>query len=354
MNSSNKAVSTWLIIVCVTIFLMIVVGGVTRLTHSGLSMVDWKPIMGFIPPIGDAEWQDTFEAYQQFPEYQLVNKGMDLQAFKSIFYWEYGHRVLGRSIGVIFFLPMIVLWLFGKIDAKLMPRLVVGLVLGGLQGLMGWYMVMSGLVDIPRVSHYRLAAHLSLALIILCYLYWIILDLYSVRRFQMPSLFRKLASVVVGLVSLQIIYGAFTAGLRAGLGYNTFPLMDGKLIAEAATMMSPLWLNFFENGAMIQFVHRWVGTLLLVSVAGLFGMAMGKKLPRPIVSASLVLVTLVVAQYLLGILTLINYVPVFLGSLHQAVACLVLLGSVHLVYIVRDVSGVSLNKLESTTKEAVD
>jgi cytochrome c oxidase assembly protein subunit 15 len=336
MNSANKAVSAWLIVVCVTIFLMIVVGGVTRLTHSGLSMVDWKPIMGFIPPLGETQWQSAFESYKQFPEYQLVNKGMDLTEFKSIFYWEYGHRVLGRSIGVIFLVPMMLLWWLGKIEKPLMPKLIVGLILGGLQGLMGWYMVMSGLVDIPRVSHYRLAAHLSLALVILSYLFWIILDLHKTRRFQVPPAFKALSVLILCLVSLQIVYGAFTAGLRAGLGYNTFPLMEGKLIAEAATMMSPMWLNFLENGAMIQFVHRWVGTLLLVVVAAVLGISIQRKLPGPVVWTAAVLVTMVFVQYLLGILTLINYVPVFLASTHQAVACVVLLAAVYLVYIVRD------------------
>ena len=336
MNSANKAVSVWLIVVCVTIFLMIVVGGVTRLTHSGLSMVDWKPIMGFIPPLGETQWQATFESYKQFPEYQLVNKGMNLTEFKSIFYWEYGHRVLGRSIGVIFLVPMMLLWWSGKIEKPLMPKLIVGLILGGLQGLMGWYMVMSGLVDIPRVSHYRLAAHLSLALVILSYLFWIILDLHKTRRFQVPPAFKTMSVLVLCLVSLQIVYGAFTAGLRAGLGYNTFPLMEGKLLAEAATMMSPMWLNFFENGAMIQFVHRWVGTLLLVVVAAVLGLSIQRKLPGPVVWTAAMLVTMVLVQYLLGILTLINYVPVFLGSIHQAVACVVLLAAVYLVYVVRD------------------
>jgi heme a synthase len=346
MNSANKTVSAWLIVVCITIFLMIVVGGVTRLTHSGLSMVDWKPIMGFIPPIGETEWQATFEAYKKFPEYLLVNKGMDLAEFKSIFYWEYAHRVLGRSIGVIFFVPMILLWRMGKIEKPMMPKLIVGLILGGLQGLMGWYMVMSGLVDIPRVSHYRLAAHLSLALIILSYLFWLILDLHKTSRFQVPVAFKTLSMLILCLVSLQIVYGAFTAGLRAGLGYNTFPLMDGNLIAEAATMMAPMWLNFFENGAMIQFVHRLLGTLLLLVVAAVLGMSIQRKLQAPVVWTIAMLVTVVFVQYVLGILTLINYVPVSLGSIHQAVACVVLLGAVYLVYIARD-SAVDLEQGKS-------
>lgn len=336
MSTDNKVVTGWLAIVCLTILMMIVVGGVTRLTHSGLSMVDWKPIMGFIPPIGEGEWQDTFEAYKQYPEYKQVNKGMSLSEFKGIFYWEYAHRVLGRSIGIIFFLPFMVLLLMGKIERKLVPKLIVALILGGMQGLMGWYMVMSGLVDMPRVSHYRLAAHLVLALIILSYLYWIILDLRETPKVNVPRGFKLLCMGILGVTSVQIIYGAFTAGLRAGLGFNTYPLMDGELIASAATMMAPFWHNFFENGAMVQFLHRWIGALLLLLVVVLLGLSMLRSLPRRLVvtCGSLAGVTLV--QFLVGVFTLLNYVPIMLASAHQAVACLVLLASIFLVYIVHD------------------
>ena len=321
-------------LVCIIIFAMIVVGGVTRLTHSGLSMVEWKPIMGFIPPLNDGQWQETFDAYKQYPEYQKVNKGMSLGEFKNIFYWEYGHRVLGRSIGLVFFIPFILLWLLGKIEKRLVPKLVVALVLGGLQGLMGWYMVMSGLVDMPRVSHYRLAAHLVLALIILSYLFWIILDLLDMQKICVSRWFKYLCFMALGIVSLQILFGAFTAGLRAGLGFNTFPLMDGRFIAEAATMMTPLWLNFLENGAMVQFVHRWLGTLLLLLVIVLFGLAVLSNVPRQLLVISGLLAIVTFAQFMLGVLTLINYVPIALASAHQGVACLVLLASLLLVYSV--------------------
>jgi cytochrome c oxidase assembly protein subunit 15 len=336
MSTDNKIVTGWLAVVCLTIFMMIVVGGVTRLTHSGLSIVDWKPIMGFIPPIGEVEWQDTFEAYKQYPEYKQVNKGMDLSEFKGIFYWEYGHRVLGRSIGLIFFLPFMALLLMRKIERELVPKLIVALVLGGLQGLMGWYMVMSGLVDMPRVSHYRLAAHLVLALIILSYLYWIILDLRRTSKVNVPPGLKLLCTAILGVTFLQITYGAFTAGLRAGLGFNTYPLMDGELIASAATMMTPFWLNLFENGAMVQFLHRWIGALLLMLVVVLLGLSIAGNSPRQLKVACGSLVAITLVQFLLGVFTLLNYVPIALASAHQAVACVVLLVSIYLVYIVHD------------------
>ncbi|MBT3710151.1 MAG: heme A synthase, partial [Gammaproteobacteria bacterium] len=176
-NQSNSPIIIWLIMVCSMVVLMIVVGGITRLTGSGLSMVDWRPIMGVLPPISEVEWNTVFLAYQQFPEYQQINKNITLEEFKGIFYWEYGHRVLGRLIGLVFFLPFLAFVVMGKVRGSLAIKLSIGLVLGGLQGLMGWYMVKSGLVDIPRVSHYRLAAHLLLAMLILCYLCWLIFEL---------------------------------------------------------------------------------------------------------------------------------------------------------------------------------
>ncbi len=335
MNSANKIVAGWLMLVCIVIFAMIVVGGVTRLTHSGLSMVDWKPVMGFIPPLNAGQWTDAFDAYKQYPEYQKVNKGMSLDEFKNIFYWEYGHRVLGRSIGLVFFIPFVVLLLLGKIEKQLVPKLLVALILGGVQGLMGWYMVMSGLVDVPRVSHYRLAAHLGLALVILSYLFWIVLALRSTKKIAVSHWFKTLCFVTLGIISLQILFGAFTAGLRAGLGFNTFPLMDGRFIAEAATMMTPLWLNFLENGAMVQFVHRWLGTLLLLLVILLFGFTVLGNMPRRLMVICGWLAMMTFAQFLLGVLTLVSYVPIVLASAHQGVACLVLLASVLLLYSVR-------------------
>ena len=201
---------------------------------------------------------------------------------------------------------------------------------------MGWYMVMSGLVDMPRVSHYRLAAHLVLALIILSYLYWIILDLRRTSKVNVSSGFKLLCTAILGVTFLQITYGAFTAGLRAGLGFNTYPLMDGELMASAATMMAPFWLNLFENGAMIQFLHRWIGALLLLLVVVLLGLSIAGDLPRQLKVACGTLVAITLGQFLLGVFTLLNYVPIALASAHQAVACLVLLASIYIVYIVHD------------------
>ena len=230
---------------------------------------------------------------------------------------------------------MVLFWWLGKVENSLKPKLIIALVLGGLQGLMGWYMVMSGLVDIPRVSHYRLAAHLVLALVIMAYLFWLVLDLRNTPRFGVRPFFRRLSVVLLGLVSLQIIYGAFTAGLRAGLGFNTFPLMDGRIMADAATMMTPMWQNFLENGAMVQFVHRWLGALLLLAGAALFGFSISIKLPRSIVVICGTLVSVVFIQFLIGVMTLINSVPILLASAHQAFACVVLLCAVYLVYTVQ-------------------
>ncbi|MDH5738520.1 MAG: COX15/CtaA family protein [Gammaproteobacteria bacterium] len=337
IDKNRKAIAAWLIVVCITIFLMVIVGGVTRLTNSGLSMVDWKPIMGVIPPLNETEWMETFEKYKQFPEYQKRNQHMDVEGFKSIFYWEYGHRLLGRLIGVIFFVPFVYFLVRGKIEKPFVSKLVIALVLGGLQGLMGWYMVKSGLVDMPRVSHYRLAAHLLLALLIFSWLFWVIKDLLWPKEFrgslQLPGWWNRVAISLLVLVVIQITYGAFTAGIRAGFGYNTFPLMNDQWVADAVFMLDPWWINFFEGVASIQFLHRWIGTLLLL-VVGLLWLAItcGKSDQR-IKSAAHWLFGVTLAQFLTGVLTLVYVVPIGLAALHQAIACLLLLASVNLVYL---------------------
>ncbi|MBT6244092.1 MAG: heme A synthase [Gammaproteobacteria bacterium] len=336
MPKSSDWVRVWLIVVCLVLVAMITVGGATRLTHSGLSMVDWKPLSGVIPPITTQEWEAEFDQYKQFPEYQKLNQGMDLAEFKQIFYWEYGHRVLGRLIGLMFFVPFVFFWLTKRVERKYVPRLVGALILGGSQGLMGWYMVKSGLVDIPRVSHYRLAAHLSLAMLILCYLSWLIFDLSTTQRVKVTPLLKKLITGFVVLLSLQIIYGAFTAGLRAGLGFNTYPLMGQQLLADAATTIVPFWINLFENGAMVQFIHRWLGFLVLLSIITVFAVALSQVKSRRVSQAATWVLGLVLVQFLLGVLTLINYVPLYLALAHQVFACLVLLGAAYLLYIVRD------------------
>lgn len=333
----KRAVVTWLLVVWVTIFAMVVIGGVTRLTHSGLSMVEWQPIMGVIPPLDRLEWLETFETYKQYPEYQKINRRMNLQQFKAIFYWEYGHRLLGRLIGVIFFLPFVIFLWQKKFAPGLKRKLFVVLLLGGFQGLMGWYMVMSGLVDVPRVSHYRLAVHLSIALVLLGYIFWIMLDLFpndhqeGVRQ-QVAKPMQLFAIAVLSLISLQIIYGAFMAGLRAGFGYNTFPLMNGKWIAAAVGSMDPFWLNFFESSATVQFIHRYLGILVTLLVVGLWLWGMKSGLSRSRKLGLHLLAGITGLQFLLGVFTLILVVPISLASVHQAVACLLVIASVYVVH----------------------
>jgi cytochrome c oxidase assembly protein subunit 15 len=334
MTHASRIVVVWLSVVCTTIFAMIVVGGITRLTESGLSMVDWRPIMGAMPPITDEEWNATFEAYKQFPQYREVNVGMDLEGFKEIFYWEYVHRLLGRLIGVIFFIPFVVLWWRGYIAERQRPWLIVALVLGGLQGLLGWYMVQSGLIDMPRVSHYRLAAHLLLAMFIFGYLFWIILDIREVERTEVTVAFRSLLLFLSACIFVQLLYGAFTAGSRAGYGYNTFPLMNESWIAEAVFYMEPWWMNLFESTATIQFIHRWLGALVVVLSLGTWWAAR-RWGPRVKWSAAALAATLMI-QFGIGVVTLVEVVEIRVASLHQAWACAVLLALVYLLYVSRN------------------
>lgn len=335
MTRTAKPLVIWLSLVCLTIIVMVVVGGITRLTHSGLSMVDWRPLMGIIPPLTEAEWQATFDAYKQFPEYQKVNRHLDLEGFKRIFYWEYGHRVLGRLIGLIFFVPFVVFLVMGKIDRRMALKLLVALALGGLQGLMGWYMVQSGLIDMPRVSHYRLAAHLLLAFLILGYLFWLILDLMEIKKVPSGAGFAVAVRSLLALISLQILYGAFVAGMRAGLGFNSFPKMHDQWIADAVFQMDPWWLNLVESSATIQFVHRWLGAIVLLVAALTCLWAWRYQLARQIrLSANILLLT-TLGQFIIGVLTLVYIVPIGLATLHQAVACVLLLAAIHLVYVAR-------------------
>ncbi|MFN3237921.1 MAG: COX15/CtaA family protein [Pseudomonadales bacterium] len=331
MQHTNKAIVYWLITLIATVFTMVVVGGITRLTESGLSMVEWRPLLGTLPPLTDAEWQRVFTIYKEFPQYQLVNRGMSLDEFKYIFYWEYGHRVLGRFIGVLFAVPFFFFLLRGMIPDNLKIKLWIALALGGAQGLMGWYMVKSGLVNEPLVSHYRLAAHLSLALIILAYLTWLLLGLLKPERFEVGRNFKWCLNGFTALLILQILYGAFVAGNRAGYGFNTYPLMNGELLPDVALSLAPFWHNLVDNNAMLQFIHRWVGALVLLLAIGLAYFAAVFESHRIKVSA-MMLTGAVIAQFLLGVLTLIYVVPVSLGSIHQAGACVVVICLVMLWY----------------------
>ena len=329
-SSDQKNIAIWLLVCCATVFGMIILGGVTRLTGSGLSMVQWAPIMGILPPLNQTEWQEAFLLYQQFPEYQLKNFGMSLDEFKSIFWFEYGHRLLGRSIGIIFLLPFLFFLFRGKIEKSLTPKLITMFVLGGLQGLMGWYMVKSGLVNDPHVSQYRLTAHLGLAIVIYGYMLWVALGLLYPKinhSKQNPSL-AHLSVIISTLIFITALSGGFVAGTHAGYAFNTFPLMDGRLIPVGLFDQSPLWRNFFENIVTVQFNHRVLATLLFVLIP-IFWFKAGKyELPRLARTGRHLLLAALALQITLGISTLLLVVPVALAAAHQAGAIVLLTAAI--------------------------
>jgi len=326
VSDNDRAIMRWLLLCLLLIFSMVILGGVTRLTESGLSMVTWRPT-GAWPPIGAEQWLAEFSLYQQFPEYQKLNREMTLDNFKSIYWFEYSHRMLGRLIGLVFILPFCYFWLRKKIKPGLTPQLVVMFVLGGLQGLLGWYMVKSGLVSNPHVSQYRLTAHLLAAILIYGFILWSILNLAFANPYRKlaeskaPG-WRKVSLVLVALVLLTIVSGGFVAGLKAGLIFNTFPLMGDSLIPPGIAALSPWYLNPLENMVTVQFNHR----LLAVSTGLIlfFWYLRGRSsFDEPRLQRSFKLVgMMVIIQLALGIATLLLQVPVILGALHQAGALL--------------------------------
>jgi len=330
IRRSRAMIRWWLYCVCLLILAMVVVGGATRLTESGLSITEWKPIHGVIPPLSEAEWEEELEKYRQIPEYQLINKGMSLEEFKFIFWWEWGHRMLGRVIGVAFFVPMVAFWVAGRVEPWLKPRLLLGLALGGLQGFVGWWMVASGLVDRVDVSQYRLATHLTLALVIFAYLFWIARRLTPLED-PLPEeqdRLTGLSTVVLAVVFVQMFLGGLVAGLNAGMTFNTWPLMDGQFIPDGLLLLQPVWLNFFENVLTVQFQHRMTAYLLiglaLILMWSTFRVSGRSSLRR----AGAHLGGFVVLQAVFGILTLIWQVPLSMALVHQGFAVFVLAASV--------------------------
>lgn len=323
----------WLLFCAAVVYVMIVVGGITRLTQSGLSMVEWAPIMGIIPPIGEAEWMAVFEKYRQSPEYIKVNAGMSLEAFKSIFYWEYGHRVLGRVIGLIYFIPLVFFLVRGMLPRQWYARLFGLFVLGGLQGLMGWYMVKSGLVDVPHVSQYRLTAHLGLALVIFTCMLWFAMDfLRGERKAQhASSAYLNATAWVVGIVFLMMLSGGFVAGTKAGFIVNTFPTMNGQWIPQGWLSMEPVWRNLFENPITVQFVHRCIAVLVMVAVLSSFWLALRQNFR----TVNWLVVGVMLVQVSLGISALVMRVPVSLGAAHQAGAVALLSAALWVAHIAR-------------------
>ena len=335
----NRGVALWLLACCALVFAMVVVGGVTRLTHSGLSIVEWQPIVGTLPPLNQEQWQETFLRYQQTPEYQRVNQGMSLAAFKGIFWWEYFHRLLGRLIGVAFLLPLLWFALRGKIERRLVPRLIGIFVLGGLQGAMGWYMVKSGLVDDPRVSQYRLTAHLGLAFLIYAAMFWTALDLIPPRAAvgsndRLRGL-RRIAAALAGLVFVLALSGGFVAGIRAGLAYNTFPLMSGHVVPPGMFVIEPWYLNFFNNMATVQFDHRLLAWALAFLVPWFWLHTRREAIPQRARLGIHLLVAAVALQIALGIATLLLLVPVALAVAHQAGALLVFTAALFVAHSLR-------------------
>ncbi|MFM9970264.1 MAG: COX15/CtaA family protein [Burkholderiales bacterium] len=339
-HSHKKIVVTWLLICCALVFAMICVGGITRLTHSGLSIVEWQPIVGTLPPLTDSQWQETFAKYRLTPEYQRVNRGMSLEGFKGIFWWEYFHRLLGRLIGMVFFVPMLYFAWKGWIARQTLPKYLGIFLLGGLQGAMGWYMVASGLVDDPRVSQYRLTAHLGLAFLIFAAILWMALDLASDggRRstvVRASSSLRRHAWVLLSLVFLMVITGGFVAGIRAGLAYNTFPLMNGHFFPPELFLIDPWYLNFFNNMATVQFDHRLIAWMLAIGVPWFWLRARQPDTPQAVKTASNWLLGLLTLQISLGIATLLLVVPIPLAAAHQACAVLVFTAALCVVHATR-------------------
>lgn len=312
--------------VLILILTMVAVGGVTRLTDSGLSMVTWEPILGSIPPLSEADWQYRFDQYREHAEYKMLRGDMALSEFKRIFFWEYFHRLLGRVLGLVYVAPLVVFWMRSYLSAALKGRLVFGLVLGASQGLMGWWMVKSGLADDPYVSHYRLAAHLGMAFGLFAYLIWIYLSLSPKVAAAVNPASPKARCWLTGLLALlvlQIVWGAFVAGLNAGFTYNTFPKMMGHWIPPSWNQLSPAWLNFVSHPVGVQFVHRILGVLLLLyALVAWVALRRDPTVAGDRCTALSWFVVLLSAQFCLGVLTLVSRVPLVLGVIHQVFACL--------------------------------
>jgi cytochrome c oxidase assembly protein subunit 15 len=331
-----KALRLWLACLALLIVAMILIGGATRLTDSGLSITEWKPVTGVIPPLSDNAWQEAFDAYQKIPEYLELRRGMSLEEFKSIYWWEWGHRFLGRLIGVAFLIPFLAFWAAGYIPRALLPRLAGLFVLGALQGAVGWYMVKSGLITRVDVSQYRLAAHLGIAVAILGYTLWLIFDLGPRQRSAVRSGSRAptwVAAAVLALVYLQILAGGIVAGIDAGFGDNTWPLINGAFVPNGLGEAQPWYLNLFENPLTVQFDHRMLGyTVVLATIAQAAWLAFGRKDPELITSA-FILMCFALLQATLGVWTLLLSVPIALGLAHQAGAILLFAATLHHLWL---------------------
>ncbi len=332
----HLALRLWLYVIAGLIFAMVLVGGATRLTDSGLSITEWQPLLGAVPPLSDADWQDAFQKYQQIPEYKLINRGMSLSEFKAIYWWEWAHRFLGRFIGVAFFLPLVVFWLFGAIPKGLGPKLAAIFLLGGLQGALGWYMVMSGLSERTDVSQYRLTAHLAVAVAIFGAMLWTAFGLKERRHATgvAAGWARTGAAILLVAVFLQIMLGALVAGTDAGMSHNTWPLIDGAIIPDGLGVMQPWYVNIFENVLTVQFDHRMMG--YGVAVLALAQTALAWRSGDTAIRASAALVmAAVLGQIALGVFTLLAQVQIGIALSHQGGGLIVFALALRHLFIAR-------------------
>jgi heme a synthase len=326
-----KAIAWWLLSVGALVFVMVVVGGITRLTESGLSMVRWEPISGIIPPLNAEQWQAELDAYRATPEYIHVNRGMSMAEFQAIFFWEYLHRLLGRLIGLAFALPLAWFWVKKAIPSGYHMRLVALLALGGLQGAIGWWMVASGLVDRPDVSHIRLAVHLMTALFILGGLVWTALDLFALERNveARPARMAGFGLVILLILAIQIMLGAFTAGLEAGYAFSTWPMMGSEWFPANAPMLDGFWRNLVDNPIVVQFTHRWWAVVTVIALIWL-----ARKVRTENRLASISIHSAFGTQFLLGIATLLTGVNIVVATAHQGVGALVVIATVWGVHLI--------------------
>jgi len=320
-RANPRAVAIWLLTVAGLIWVMVALGGATRLTGSGLSIMEWAPLAGTLPPLSQAEWQRLYDLYRSIPQYQLQNAGFGMEGFQRIFWLEWGHRFWGRLIGLAYLVPFLWFWWRGAIPRGLMPRLCLLFVLGGMQGAIGWFMVASGFdPDRTAVSPYRLVVHLSMAFVLFGVILWTALGLLRPVRAAGVAKVRRQVVVAFWLAAVTMLAGGFVAGIRAGFSYNSFPLMDGQLVPAGYLDLDPVWRNLTANIAAVQFNHRLLATITLLAALGA-GVAAWRRLPDGFArSATLAMTGTILLQYALGIVTLLHVVPVSLGTLHQALA----------------------------------
>ena len=338
-KDGGGTVAAWLFLCCALIFLMVVIGGITRLTLSGLSITEWNPVVGVVPPLSATDWAAVFAKYKEIPEYRAVHSLMRLDEFKGIYLWEYAHRLLGRLIALVYAIPFAWFLVRGRLPRRLIPPLGGILLLGFAQGGLGWYMVESGLVDRPEVSQYRLVAHLALALAIYAAILWVALGIVREPARADPGRgWRWAADLVLALVALTILAGGFVAGTRAGLTYNTFPLMDDRLVPEGYAQLRPFILNWSENIAAVQFDHRLLAVATAVVILVVWAAGWRSLLPRPARAALDGLVIIALLQVALGITTLLLVIPIPLAAAHQIGAVLLLTAALVFRHTLRTVA----------------